>query len=77
MPEPEHLFQAACKGFQQAKMLIEQLPSNQSEQATALLKICKYNIVAMNVLSTGKKEYERPLFDFNVHKHYPILTLKN
>ena len=54
-PAPQELYTAACKCFQQAKLLYESLP-NQNEEVQCLIKIAKTNFVVMKLLVGGHKK---------------------
>ncbi|XP_064620991.1 N-alpha-acetyltransferase 35, NatC auxiliary subunit-like [Lineus longissimus] len=76
-PTSEDLYISACKCFQQAKLLFENLPNQNSEEIQALIKVAKTNFVVMKLLAGGHKKTstDAPEFDFTVHKIYPTIKI--
>lgn len=71
------LFISASKHFHQARNILETIPNPDSE-TNNILKVAKFNFVVTNLLASGHKKGSRmcPLFDFSIHKCYPIIKLK-
>ncbi|XP_025078091.1 N-alpha-acetyltransferase 35, NatC auxiliary subunit-like [Pomacea canaliculata] len=75
-PAPEDLYGASCKGFHQAKCLLESLQM-QTEEVQSLLRVAKTNFVVMKLLVSGhkKESVDPPEFDFGQHKVYPVIKV--
>nr|KAG5696325.1 hypothetical protein BaRGS_027935 [Batillaria attramentaria] len=75
-PAPEDLYGAACKGFHQAKCMLESLLVP-TEEVQALLRVAKTNFVVMKLLMGGHKKDSKdaPEFDFSQHKVYPVIKV--
>ncbi|XP_051875496.1 N-alpha-acetyltransferase 35, NatC auxiliary subunit isoform X2 [Pristis pectinata] len=75
-PQSSDLYIAASKHFQQAKMILENIPSPDNE-VKKILKVAKPNIVVMKLLAGGHKKESKvpPEFDFSVHKYFPVVKL--
>ncbi|XP_040211448.1 N-alpha-acetyltransferase 35, NatC auxiliary subunit isoform X2 [Rana temporaria] len=86
-PQASDLYMAASKHFQQAKMILENIP-NQDQEVRVLslpdvlivneiLKVAKNNIVVMKLLAGGHKKDSKipPEFDFSAHKYFPAVKL--
>lgn len=75
-PSPEDLYGAACKGFHQAKCMLESLLVP-TEEVQALLRVAKTNFVVMKLLMGGHKKdsTDPPEFDFGQHKVYPVIKV--
>uniref|UniRef100_A0A4W3GWC5 N-alpha-acetyltransferase 35, NatC auxiliary subunit n=1 Tax=Callorhinchus milii TaxID=7868 RepID=A0A4W3GWC5_CALMI len=75
-PQSPDLYMAASKNFQQAKLILENIP-NPDNEVNRILKVAKPNIVVMKLLAGGHKKESKvpPEFDFSVHKYFPIVKL--
>uniref|UniRef100_UPI00398E46BC N-alpha-acetyltransferase 35, NatC auxiliary subunit isoform X1 n=1 Tax=Pristiophorus japonicus TaxID=55135 RepID=UPI00398E46BC len=75
-PQSSDLYTAASKHFQQAKMILENIP-NPDNEINRILKVAKPNIVVMKLLAGGHKKESKvpPEFDFFVHKYFPVVKL--
>ncbi|XP_041041665.1 N-alpha-acetyltransferase 35, NatC auxiliary subunit isoform X2 [Carcharodon carcharias] len=75
-PQSSDLYLAASKHFQQAKMILENIP-NPDNEVNRILKVAKPNIVVMKLLAGGHKKESKvpPEFDFSVHKYFPVVKL--
>uniref|UniRef100_F7FQU5 N-alpha-acetyltransferase 35, NatC auxiliary subunit n=1 Tax=Ornithorhynchus anatinus TaxID=9258 RepID=F7FQU5_ORNAN len=75
-PQSADLYMAASKHFQQAKMILENIPSPDNE-INRILKVAKPNIVVMKLLAGGHKKESKvpPEFDFSAHKYFPVVKL--
>ena len=71
-----NLYEAAAKHFQSCKSVLEGL-SHRSEDLEGLLMVAKTNFVVMNLTSKGHKRDSKkpPMFDFSVHKHFPVIRI--
>ncbi|RWS18030.1 N-alpha-acetyltransferase 35: NatC auxiliary subunit-like protein [Dinothrombium tinctorium] len=73
---PNELYATACKCFQQAKILFENIPEP-NEEICSCMKIAKTNYVVIKLLLSGHigelKTY--PEFDFSVDKVFPIIRI--
>ncbi|KAG9461950.1 hypothetical protein GDO78_015284 [Eleutherodactylus coqui] len=54
-PQSADLYLAASKHFQQARMILENIP-NQDQEVNEILKASKNNIVVMKLLAGGHKK---------------------
>lgn len=70
------LYVAANKHFQQAKMILENVP-NPGSEVSRILKVVKSNFVLMKLLAGGHKRESKvpPEFDFSVHKYFHIVKV--
>ncbi|XP_036594155.1 N-alpha-acetyltransferase 35, NatC auxiliary subunit isoform X3 [Trichosurus vulpecula] len=75
-PQSADLYMAASKHFQQAKMILENIP-NPDHEVSRILKVAKPNIVVMKLLAGGHKKESKvpPEFDFTAHKYFPVVKL--
>ncbi|OXB64803.1 hypothetical protein ASZ78_010396 [Callipepla squamata] len=75
-PQSADLYMAASKHFQQAKMILENIP-NPDHEVSRILKVAKPNIVVMKLLAGGHKKDSKvpPEFDFSPHKYFPVVKL--
>lgn len=75
-PQSPELYVAASKHFQQAKMILENIP-NPDREVSRILKVAKPNFVVMKLLAGGHKKESKvpPEFDFSVHKYFPVVKL--
>ncbi|KAK6492974.1 N-alpha-acetyltransferase 35 [Huso huso] len=75
-PQSSDLYMAASKHFQQAKMILENVPSPDPE-VNRILKVAKPNIVVMKLLAGGHKKETRvlPEFNFSAHKYFPVVKI--
>ncbi|XP_076465149.1 N-alpha-acetyltransferase 35, NatC auxiliary subunit-like [Babylonia areolata] len=75
-PSPADLYGAACKGFHQAKCMLESLVTP-TDEVQALLRVSKTNFVVMKLLVGGHKKdsTDPPEFDFNQHRVYPVIKI--
>ncbi|XP_008942410.1 PREDICTED: N-alpha-acetyltransferase 35, NatC auxiliary subunit, partial [Merops nubicus] len=75
-PQSSDLYMAASKHFQQAKMILENIP-NPDNEVNRILKVAKPNIVVMKLLAGGHKKDSKvpPEFDFSPHKYFPVVKL--
>ncbi|XP_045436031.1 N-alpha-acetyltransferase 35, NatC auxiliary subunit isoform X3 [Pipistrellus kuhlii] len=75
-PQSPELYVAASKHFQQAKMILENLP-NPDREVNRILKVAKPNFVVMKLLAGGHKKESKvpPEFDFSAHKYFPVVKL--
>ncbi|XP_023599313.1 N-alpha-acetyltransferase 35, NatC auxiliary subunit isoform X7 [Myotis lucifugus] len=75
-PQSPELYVAASKHFQQAKMILENLP-NPDHEVNRILKVAKPNFVVMKLLAGGHKKESKvpPEFDFSAHKYFPVVKL--
>ncbi|XP_023554940.1 N-alpha-acetyltransferase 35, NatC auxiliary subunit [Octodon degus] len=75
-PQSPELYVAASKHFQQAKMILENIP-NPDHEVNRILKVAKPNFVVMKLLAGGHKKESKvpPEFDFSIHKYFPIVKL--
>lgn len=71
-----NLYEAAARHFQSSKTIIEGM-SHRDEELESLLKVAKTNLVVMNLTAKGHKRDSKkpPLFDFSVHKHFPVIRI--
>ncbi|XP_063769848.1 N-alpha-acetyltransferase 35, NatC auxiliary subunit isoform X3 [Pseudophryne corroboree] len=90
-PQSSDLYMAASKHFQQARMILENIPNQDQEvrisfpfnvsvhfiQVNEILKVAKNNIVVMKLLAGGHKKDSKipPEFDFSAHKYFPAVKL--
>uniref|UniRef100_A0A8C7IQ73 N-alpha-acetyltransferase 35, NatC auxiliary subunit n=1 Tax=Oncorhynchus kisutch TaxID=8019 RepID=A0A8C7IQ73_ONCKI len=74
-PKSADLYMAASKHFQQAKLILENVPTPDPE-VNRILKVAKPNIVVMKLLAGGHKETKvLPEFDFSAHKYFPVVRI--
>ncbi|XP_062310710.1 N-alpha-acetyltransferase 35, NatC auxiliary subunit isoform X3 [Osmerus eperlanus] len=75
-PQSADLYLAASKHFQQAKLILENVPVPDPE-VTRILKVAKPNIVVMKLLAGGHKKETKvlPEFDFSAHKYFPVVKI--
>ncbi|XP_057577294.1 N-alpha-acetyltransferase 35, NatC auxiliary subunit isoform X3 [Hippopotamus amphibius kiboko] len=75
-PQSPELYVAASKHFQQAKMILENIP-NPDHEVNRILKVAKPNFVVMKLLAGGHKKDSKvpPEFDFSAHKYFPVVKL--
>uniref|UniRef100_A0A8C9RM46 N-alpha-acetyltransferase 35, NatC auxiliary subunit n=1 Tax=Scleropages formosus TaxID=113540 RepID=A0A8C9RM46_SCLFO len=75
-PQSADLYLAASKHFQQARLILENLPSPDPE-VNRILKVAKPNIVVMKLLAGGHKKETKalPEFDFSAHKYFPVVKI--
>ncbi|NWY29503.1 NAA35 acetyltransferase, partial [Pheucticus melanocephalus] len=75
-PQSSDLYMAASKHYQQAKMILENIP-NPDNEVNRILKVAKPNIVVMKLLAGGHKKDSKvpPEFDFSPHKYFPVVKL--
>ncbi|KAF3817887.1 hypothetical protein GH733_013736 [Mirounga leonina] len=75
-PQSPELYVAASKHFQQAKMILENIP-NPDHEVNRILKVAKPNFVVMKLLAGGHKKESKvpPEFDFSAHKYFPVWTV--
>ncbi|XP_069481951.1 N-alpha-acetyltransferase 35, NatC auxiliary subunit isoform X3 [Ambystoma mexicanum] len=75
-PQSSDLYMASSKHFQQAKMILENIP-NPDNEVNHILKVAKPNIVVMKLLAGGHKKDSKvpPEFDFTIHKYFPVVKL--
>ncbi|XP_062369208.1 N-alpha-acetyltransferase 35, NatC auxiliary subunit isoform X2 [Cinclus cinclus] len=75
-PQSSDLYMAASKHYQQAKMILENIP-NPDNEVSRILKVAKPNIVVMKLLAGGHKKDSKvpPEFDFSPHKYFPVVKL--
>uniref|UniRef100_A0A8D0IC96 N-alpha-acetyltransferase 35, NatC auxiliary subunit n=2 Tax=Sus scrofa TaxID=9823 RepID=A0A8D0IC96_PIG len=75
-PQSPELYVAASKHFQQAKMILENIP-NPDHEVSRILKVAKPNFVVMKLLAGGHKKESKvpPEFDFSAHKYFPVVKL--
>uniref|UniRef100_A0ACB8ER86 N-alpha-acetyltransferase 35 NatC auxiliary subunit n=1 Tax=Sphaerodactylus townsendi TaxID=933632 RepID=A0ACB8ER86_9SAUR len=75
-PQSSDLYMAASKHFQQAKMILENIP-NPDHEVNRILKVAKPNIVVMKLLAGGHKKESKvpPEFDFSPHRYFPVVKL--
>ncbi|ELW72920.1 N-alpha-acetyltransferase 35, NatC auxiliary subunit [Tupaia chinensis] len=75
-PQSPELYVAASKHFQQAKMILENIP-NPDQEVSRILKVAKPNFVVMKLLAGGHKKESKipPEFDFSAHKYFPVVKL--
>ncbi|XP_030273091.1 N-alpha-acetyltransferase 35, NatC auxiliary subunit isoform X2 [Sparus aurata] len=75
-PGSADLYMAASKHFQQAKLILENVPSPDPE-VNRILKVAKPNIVVMKLLAGGHKKETKvlPEFDFSAHKYFPVVKI--
>lgn len=75
-PRSADLYMAASKHFQQAKLILENVTSPDTE-VNRILKVAKPNIVVMKLLAGGHKKETKalPEFDFSAHKYFPIVKI--
>ncbi|KAB1252287.1 N-alpha-acetyltransferase 35; NatC auxiliary subunit, partial [Camelus dromedarius] len=75
-PQAPELYVAASKHFQQAKMILENIP-NPDHEVSRILKVAKPNFVVMKLLAGGHKKESKvpPEFDFSAHKYFPVVKL--
>uniref|UniRef100_A0AAQ6ANI9 N-alpha-acetyltransferase 35, NatC auxiliary subunit n=1 Tax=Amphiprion ocellaris TaxID=80972 RepID=A0AAQ6ANI9_AMPOC len=75
-PGSADLYLAASKHFQQAKLILENVPSPDPE-VNRILKVAKPNIVVMKLLAGGHKKETKvlPEFDFSAHKYFPVVKI--
>ncbi|XP_064435489.1 N-alpha-acetyltransferase 35, NatC auxiliary subunit isoform X2 [Mirounga angustirostris] len=75
-PQSPELYVAASKHFQQAKMILENIP-NPDHEVNRILKVAKPNFVVMKLLAGGHKKESKvpPEFDFSAHKYFPVVKL--
>ncbi|XP_067425126.1 N-alpha-acetyltransferase 35, NatC auxiliary subunit isoform X2 [Emydura macquarii macquarii] len=75
-PQSSDLYMASSKHFQQAKMILENIP-NPDHEVNRILKVAKPNIVVMKLLAGGHKKDSKvpPEFDFSPHKYFPVVKL--
>uniref|UniRef100_A0A665VA75 N-alpha-acetyltransferase 35, NatC auxiliary subunit n=1 Tax=Echeneis naucrates TaxID=173247 RepID=A0A665VA75_ECHNA len=75
-PGSADLYLAASKHFQQAKLILENVPSPDPE-VNRILKVAKPNIVVMKLLAGGHKKETKvlPEFDFSTHKYFPVVKI--
>ena len=71
-----NLYEASSKHFQSAKVALEGI-SHRGQELEVLLKVIKTNLVVMNLTAKGHKRDSKnpPLFDYSIHKHFPIIRL--
>uniref|UniRef100_A0A8C6MA65 N-alpha-acetyltransferase 35, NatC auxiliary subunit n=1 Tax=Nothobranchius furzeri TaxID=105023 RepID=A0A8C6MA65_NOTFU len=75
-PGSADLYLAASKHFQQAKLILENMPGPDPE-VNRILKVAKPNIVVTKLLAGGHKKETKvlPEFDFSGHKYFPIVKI--
>uniref|UniRef100_A0A3Q3E8I4 N-alpha-acetyltransferase 35, NatC auxiliary subunit n=1 Tax=Labrus bergylta TaxID=56723 RepID=A0A3Q3E8I4_9LABR len=75
-PGSADLYLAASKHFQQAKLILENVPSPDPE-VNRILKVAKPNIVVTKLLAGGHKKDTKvlPEFDFSAHKYFPVVKI--
>ncbi|XP_010788207.1 N-alpha-acetyltransferase 35, NatC auxiliary subunit isoform X1 [Notothenia coriiceps] len=75
-PGSTDLYMAASKHFQQAKLILENVPSPDPE-VIRILKVAKPNIVVTKLLAGGHKKDAKvlPEFDFSAHKYFPVVKI--
>uniref|UniRef100_A0AAY4BH57 N-alpha-acetyltransferase 35, NatC auxiliary subunit n=1 Tax=Denticeps clupeoides TaxID=299321 RepID=A0AAY4BH57_9TELE len=75
-PQSADLYLAASKHFQQARLILENVP-NPDAEVNRILKVAKPNIVVMKLLAGGHKKETKvlPEFDFSAHKYFPIVKI--
>ncbi|XP_036186544.1 N-alpha-acetyltransferase 35, NatC auxiliary subunit isoform X6 [Myotis myotis] len=76
-PQSPELYVAASKHFQQAKMILENLP-NPDHEVNRILKVAKPNFVVMKLLAGGHKKESKidvSLFSSDLHKPRFLLNL--
>ncbi|KAL8598019.1 hypothetical protein ACOMHN_011444 [Nucella lapillus] len=75
-PSPSELYGAACKGFHQAKCMLESMVTP-TDEVQALLKVSKTNYVLTKLLMGGHKQEsdKPPEFDFSSHRVCPIIKI--
>lgn len=75
-PQSADLYMAASKHFQQAKLILENVPTPDPE-VNRILKVAKPNIVVMKLLAGGHKKETKvlPEFDFSAHKYFPVVKI--
>uniref|UniRef100_A0A8C6CT46 N-alpha-acetyltransferase 35, NatC auxiliary subunit n=1 Tax=Moschus moschiferus TaxID=68415 RepID=A0A8C6CT46_MOSMO len=75
-PQSPELYVAASKHFQQAKMILENIP-NPDHEVNRILKVAKPNFVVMKLLAGRHKKESKvhPEFDFSAHKYFPVVKL--
>ncbi|XP_056275473.1 N-alpha-acetyltransferase 35, NatC auxiliary subunit isoform X2 [Pseudoliparis swirei] len=75
-PGSADLYMAASKHFQQAKLILENVPCPDPE-VNRILKVAKPNIVVTNLLAGGHKKETKvlPEFDFSAHKYFPVVKI--
>ncbi|KAK8774138.1 hypothetical protein V5799_011328 [Amblyomma americanum] len=75
-PTPEDMYLAACKCFQNARMLLDNVPDLNSE-LTSVMKVAKTNFIVVKLLLSGHKKDSAilPEFDFSHHKNFPIIKI--
>ncbi|XP_029294720.1 N-alpha-acetyltransferase 35, NatC auxiliary subunit isoform X1 [Cottoperca gobio] len=75
-PGSADLYMAASKHFQQAKLILENVPIPDPE-VNRILKVAKPNIVVMKLLAGGHKKETKvlPEFDFSAHKYFPVVKI--
>lgn len=71
-----NLYEAAAKHFHSAKVVLEGI-GHRNQDLEGLLKVSKTNMVVMNLTAKGHKRDSKnpPLFDFSVHKHFPVIRM--
>ncbi|XP_049618251.1 N-alpha-acetyltransferase 35, NatC auxiliary subunit [Syngnathus scovelli] len=75
-PGSADLYLAASKHFQQAKLILENVPSPDSE-VNGILRVAKPNFVVTKLLAGGHKKETMvlPEFDFTSHKYFPVVKI--
>ncbi|XP_077456300.1 N-alpha-acetyltransferase 35, NatC auxiliary subunit [Stigmatopora argus] len=75
-PGSADLYLAASKHFQQAKFILENMPSPDSE-VNGILRVAKPNFVVTKLLAGGHKKETMvlPEFDFTAHKYFPVVKI--
>ncbi|XP_037634510.1 N-alpha-acetyltransferase 35, NatC auxiliary subunit isoform X1 [Sebastes umbrosus] len=75
-PGSADLYMAASKHFQQAKLILENVPTPDPE-VIRILKVAKPNIVVTKLLAGGHKKETKvlPEFDFSAHKYFPVVKI--
>ncbi|KAM9823063.1 N-alpha-acetyltransferase 35, NatC auxiliary subunit [Syngnathus typhle] len=75
-PGSADLYLAASKHFQQAKLILENVPSPDAE-VNGILRVAKPNFVVTKLLAGGHKKETMvlPEFDFTSHKYFPVVKI--
>ncbi|XP_077416930.1 N-alpha-acetyltransferase 35, NatC auxiliary subunit [Vanacampus margaritifer] len=75
-PGSADLYLAASKHFQQAKFILENVPSPDPE-VNGILRVAKPNFVVTKLLAGGHKKETMvlPEFDFTAHKYFPVVKI--
>ncbi|CAN7948671.1 unnamed protein product [Ixodes pacificus] len=75
-PTPEDMYLAACKCFQNARMLLDNV-QDLNEELTSVMKVSKTNFIVVKLLLSGHKKNSSslPEFDFSQHKNFPIIRI--